>query len=314
MDHTNLAHRRAFEAKEFLQYIYAGSMRHHPTGPTWRSHGFYKCCDCQDKNCKCPKKQRTGAIDNVFYSLDIKVDVEILEDFISDHSPLFLKMEIDAPVKSSVLKTIWRRNLKNVSCSVFESALDSFDWSPIYSMNDVDTATAFLTNNVLNALDIVAPLKPFKIRPDKAPLSLKKDTLKVIAMRDRARKSKNRGWFKSLRNKANKLVKRDKVRSVLHRIKENPGSKQTWNEAKTILGRGPGSNMLPLVTTNSDPNETANTQNEFFVEKISKLVKGIKKLYKCGICNTKFEEKSNLDDHVNLIHESLKGHLIHSSI
>ena len=40
MDHTNLSHRRAFEAEEFLQYIEACNMRHHPTGPTWKSHVF----------------------------------------------------------------------------------------------------------------------------------------------------------------------------------------------------------------------------------------------------------------------------------
>ena len=82
-------------------------------------------------------------------------------------------------------------------------------------MNDVDAAATFLTNNVLGALNKVARLKLIRIRPDKAPLSLKKDTLKVMAMRDAARKSNNLGRLKSLWNKANKLVKRDKVLSVL---------------------------------------------------------------------------------------------------
>ena len=47
------------------------------------------------------------------------------------------------------------------------------------------------------------------------------------------------------------LVKRDKILSVLKRLNENSGPKQTWQEAKSILGKGPGANRLPLVTTNT---------------------------------------------------------------
>ena len=224
-------------------------MRHHPTGPTWHSHGLYKNCDCKDSSCGCPKTQRKGAIDNVYYSMNLKADVSILEDTISDHSPLFVQLKIST--FSTLLKTIWQRDLSRITCSGYEAALESVDWSPIYSMTDLDKATEFLTNNVLHTLDKVAPLKPIRFPPDKAQLSLKRDTLKVMALRDAARKSNERGKFKHLRNKANKLVKRDKILSVLKRLNENPGPKQTWQEAKSILGKGPGANRLPLVTTNT---------------------------------------------------------------
>ena len=39
-----------------------------------------------------------------------------------------------------------------------------------------------------------------------------------------------------------------------------------------ILGKGKGTNKLPEVTINSDPRDTAETQNKFFVEKILNLV------------------------------------------
>ena len=139
-------------------------------------------------------------------------------------------------------------------------------------MSDPDEATMFLTDQVLLALDRVAPRKLIKFRPDKPPLYLKKDTLRTMALRDSARFSKNRNQFKVLRNQANKLIKRDKVQSVLTRIKKNPGPKQIWQEAKTILGKGHGANRLPNVTINSDPVDTADTQNKFFVDKIAKLV------------------------------------------
>ena len=63
----------------------------------------------------------------------------------------------------------------------------------------------------------------------------------------------------------------DLVLSVYQRLKKNPGPKQTWQEAKTILGRGQGANKLPNVTTNSNPQDTA---DKFFIDKISNLSMG----------------------------------------
>ena len=121
----------------------------------------------------------------------------------------------------------WTRDLSKVRASDFEFVLDSYDWSPIYAMSDPDKAAEFLTRNVLAALDIVAPPKLIRFRPDKAPLYLKKDTLRIMALRDSARMSNNRNQFKVLRNQANKMIKRDKLRSIVTRLKKNPGPKQS---------------------------------------------------------------------------------------
>ena len=94
-------------------------------------------------------------------------------------------------------------------------------------MSNPNKDAEFLTRNVLAALDIVAPPKLIRFRPDKAPLYLKKDTLRIMALRDSARMSNNRNQFKVLRNQANKMIKRDKLRSIVTRLKKNPGPKQS---------------------------------------------------------------------------------------
>ena len=101
-------------------------------------------------------------------------------------------------------------HLRKLGLSEFEAVLETYDWSPIYSMSEPDEAAEFLAQSVLSALDQVAPPKMIKIRPDKPPLYLKGDTLRVMALRDTARLSKNRNRFKSLRNQANKPIKRGK--------------------------------------------------------------------------------------------------------
>ena len=110
------------------------------------------------------------------------------------------------------------------------------DWSPIYSMKDPNEATEFLLKHVGEALDAVAPIKAFKIRPDKPKISLKQDTLAAMASRDKARMAGHKEQFKVLRNLATKLVKCDKIKGIMKRLKKNPSSQNVWQEAKTILG------------------------------------------------------------------------------
>ena len=312
LDHMNPNHRKATEANEFLQYIEGSSMRHLKTGPTWQSHGLFKNCSCLSSGCNCPRVPRTSTIDNAFCSISMNANIKILPDTISDHSPLLVDIKLKSGHKESKLETKWTRDLNKVRSSDFEAALVCYGWSQMYAMSDPDEAATFLTKNVLSALDKVAPRKMIKFRPDKPPLYLKRDTLKVMALRDSARISKNRNKFKALRNQANKMIKRDKIQSILTRLKKYPGPKQTWKEAKTLLGKGRGAKNLPTVTSNSDPNETADTQNRFFVDKIAKLVSNIssehedKMPFKCTVCDVNLSEKNNLTNYTAKVHVGKK--------
>ena len=166
---------------------------------------------------------------------------------------------------------IFRRDFDRMLTSDFEAVLDEHDWSLLYSMTDANEVLSQIVGNVVDSLDKVAPLKAITFRPDKPKLSLRRDTLEAMASRDAARKSGSRTKFRTLRNKVNRLLKRDKISGVLNRLKKNPGHKSAWQEANKILGRGRGS-QLPNCTNNSDPNDTANHQNKFFVKKVADLV------------------------------------------
>jgi hypothetical protein len=168
-------------------------------------------------------------------------------------------------------KTIHRRDISRLKVADLEDALETKDWSSLYNTSDANEAVTTHLKHVEEALDIVAPVKAIKIRPDKPQISLKRDTLATMASRDKARKAGDRDRFKTLRNTVIKLVKRDKIRGVLSRLKKNPGPQSAWNEAKAVLGRGRGV-TLPDCTTNCYPKDTADHQNKFFVDKIARLV------------------------------------------
>ena len=323
IDHSNPNHKKSKEAKDLLSHLEAANMRRLPsTVPTWQSYGLHKVCSCptnmQESNpshslgkghaaCGCPKRHLSSVIDNAYLSISETADLQVLKDAISDHFPILVSLatKLESKVKT---KTIYRRDFSRLLTSDLEDVLMSKDWSPLYNIRDPNEAVTFVLNHVTEALDTVAPLKPIKIRPDKPNISLKRDTLAMMASRDNARRNGNRGQFKRLRNSAIKLIKRDRIQGVLNRLKKNPGPQSAWREAKIALGRGRVSN-LPECTTNNNPEFTAEHQNKFFVNKIAKLVASLptpkvhegKKPFKCNGWE-KVHEEGNVHDEGN-VHE-----------
>ena len=312
IDHTNPAHKKN-EAKDLLTILEAKNMRRLPTGPTWKSYGLHKTCLCDVKQdlirsaCGCPKQQRVSTIDNVYLSLCHSAKVCVLQDAISDHFPILVQLNVPKSGTTTRLKTIWRHDLKRLSTLKLEDALEKKDWSTIYSLNDPNKAVSFLLEKIVETLNEVAPLKAVKFRPDKPILSLRPDTLNTMAMRDKARMAGNSAFFKLLRNKATKFIKRDKIQGVMSRLRKNPGHQQAWHEAKTFLGRGRGQ-KLPVCTINFNPNTTAEYQNRYFADKIQKLVASLpkKNLLKCHSCDYNCDKDDNLQQHVASVHEGKK--------
>ena len=232
LDHSNPDHKKKNEANDLMCAIEAATMRHLPTGITWKSDGYHKVCKCVAQ-CDCPKLQRTATIDNCYISNSESASAVVLEDALSDHFPILVGLDINKKAKmTSKLKTIFRRDIDRIVTSEFEDALQEHDCSSLYSMTNPNEAVSLIVGIVEAALDEVAPLKPITFRPDKPKLSLRQDTLDAMSLRDAARKSGNRSNFKALRNKVTRLVKRDKINTVLSQLKKNPGHKCAWKVAK----------------------------------------------------------------------------------
>ena len=295
MDHSNPNHRRKNEAKELLSIIEATNMRRLPTGPTcFRLH---KVCSCKLKSlktvCECPKRHKVSTIDNAFLSLSETGTIKVLDDSFSDHFPILATLTLQTKATGKNLKTTWRRDLSRLKISTLEDALQSKNCSQLFDLCDPNEAVTYLLERITEALDEEAPLKKVKFRPDKPELSLKRDTLTAMSSRDTARKNGNLELYQRLQNKTKSLVKLDKIQGVVTRLKENPGPQSAWKEAMTLLGRKRTS-KLPECTSNSDPGETAEYQNQYFSNKIADLLSKLptnsveEKSFKCGICGKNF--------------------------
>ena len=158
----------------------------------------------------------------------------MLEDALSDHFPIMIKLDINKKAKiTSKLKIIFCRDIDRIVTSELEDALQEYDWSTLYNMSDPNEAVSLIVKNVEAALDKVAPLKPITFRPDKPKLSLRQDTLDAMSLRDAARKSGNRSNFKALCNKVTRLVKRDLFKEESRAQKGLAGSKNNpWSRKR----------------------------------------------------------------------------------
>ena len=117
LDHSNPDHKKKNEANDLLCAIEAATMRHLPTGITWKSDGYHKVCKC-DAQCDCPKHQRTATIDNAYLSNSESACAVVLEDALSDHFPIMIKLDINKKAKiTSKLKTIFRHDIDRIVTS-----------------------------------------------------------------------------------------------------------------------------------------------------------------------------------------------------
>ena len=96
-----------------------------------------------------------------------------------------------------------------------------------------------------------------------------------MRMRDRARQGFG-GDYKMLRNKCVKLVRRDRMQTAMKKMSEASNRQAAaWRLADSMLKRGNTEKLPSLMGCKSDA-ECAAACNEFFLQKVEKLVSGVK--------------------------------------
>ena len=109
------------------------------------------------------------------------------------------------------------------------------------------------------------------------PLHLKPDTLAVMRERDQAASEGDMPKYRSLRNKAVRLLRRDKLDSnqtLLDRSRFDP--RKVWALTNSAIGRGAGEALPQELDGISGGNTVlAEHVNSYYINKISKLRSGI---------------------------------------
>ncbi len=232
------------ETMESMGYFLCG-----PSSPTYYSYGTYN----GDK--------RTSTIDLVF-AHGLAPSVSVLDFASTDHRPVLATVTTmrTAPTDSANVK--YTRNLRRVSAAAFCHAIDENLPNDFYQETNLDVAHLSLVSAITSALDKLAPLRLAKPKQVNGfNLSLASDTLEAIKQRDST--SPAHPLFRTLRNRATKLVRRDAVSGAVRAIdaaSDNP--KKLWDFAKQHMG---------YVRPSLPDTLSAGKINSYFIDKIEKI-------------------------------------------
>ena len=238
-----------------------------PHTPTYHSHGHYGA----------EKEVRHSTLDHVYTSSVKQSDVFVSPFAATDHNPIFIR--VPCSKRESNLICVSRRNLNRLDSLSLCQEIDKNLPTDLYERDNVDDILKMIVNAIIAALDKLAPVRRVMVREGGPLFSLAPDTLKMMNLRDEAAKRGSKAQYRSLRNAAARLVRRDKLRSSLSSIgkaKDNP--KKLWHYTNQVLGKGPS--KLPPKMKSSDGDvsgaeEIASMFNQFFIDKVDKVREGI---------------------------------------
>ncbi len=241
--------------------------------PTYYSHGTF-----DDGNGSVSRK--TSVLDHIYFRGLPTPSFTVLPTAMTDHRPVVA--EFNLLHQNGGLKYIRRRNFKSVNAPTIAMAINAEALSKVFLMDDVEEIHRAIVNEIIGALDLVAPLRQVQVKDRRAPLYLSQETRCAILARDRAAATAarhgNHAEYRRLRNKAARLVKRDKLASNMDYLEERGlDSKSIWDLANAVSGR---STRCPLPAELQEENssrrikgdaELADCVNKFYIDKIDKI-------------------------------------------
>ncbi len=237
------------EAMDSLGLTYIG-----PSSPTYFSYGKYKGAT------------RCSTLDYGYIAGTYPSSVNVLPYSATDHRPVIFKIpQRGASGVNTKYTTI--RDIKKVNVNTLCAAIDARLPPGLYSLCDVDAIHGSIITAITSALDAVAPVRKVRVRVG-GTLYLEADTRAIMRARDIASVS-NHNLYRTLRNMAKKLVRRDKLTSVRKTLaRSGYDVKKVWRIAKESVGLGTSQPIPPSLT--------ASTLNTFYVEKVKKIRSSIK--------------------------------------
>lgn len=169
-------------------------------------------------------------------------------DHMSDHELTCCELNIKCKSNVPIFKTI--RNFKNFIQEQFYADLTSINFDVIYDLNNVNDKLNFLNENILNLLNIHAPIITIRITKKFSPWIT--DNLRLlISLRNKARsrwrRTKNEGhynYYKELRNYTTLSCRREKKAFFEHKLRVN-GANKVWRDLEMLNIKKSRKNTIP---------------------------------------------------------------------
>lgn len=225
-----------------------------------------------------------SCIDNVVTSLPCdRISATVIPTIGSDHDAIFFKASFIDNNNSSThnlcnsTSLFVSRPLNDFGRNYFSYLLENINWLPLYTISCVDEMFRFFIDIFLDVLDTVLPLKYFSTRVnsrykwyDSKLKQFKKECISLFQLYKRDQNNISRQNYLNCKRKylnEIKIAKCNYNNNVI--LNANNKSKAIWKIINDTLGK----NNIPMNTLNL---LTADSFNEFFVNKIDDLIKNIK--------------------------------------
>ncbi len=239
--------------------------------PTFYSHGTF-----EDGDGSASRSRKCSVLDHMYYRGFAPPSFRVLPTALTDHRPILAKFVWKQ--QPSGLRSLSRRNFRAISPAAICWAINAEALSRVFAMDDVEAIHGVIIAEITAALDIVAPYKVVQVKERRTPLYLSSDTREAIRKRDEAATRGNHHDYRKCRNKASRLVRRDRLASnVAHLQKEGLNPKAIWYLANTVSGRSVKSALPTELIDEAGGNRVkgdaalADCINKFYISKIDKI-------------------------------------------
>ena len=192
----------------------------------------------------------------------------------SDHLPVYMKVKRDVLTKNEIRYFVGR-SYKNYDSDIFNNKFSDLLWDEFDDCQDIEYLWDLFENNINKVLDILCPIKNFKIKYKEEPWLTPELTAQIIEKNQALKKARKSNrildWDNSnrLKNLCCTSVKRAKQTFVVDEINRNAkDAKKFWASMKAIVPSKKGkSKLINLVDSEKksiDKEKVSEFINEFF--------------------------------------------------
>ena len=221
-----------------------------------------------------------STIDIILTNVPHLISTPTLIESTSDHKIVLFDKKI--LVKPNVPQIRKARIYKNYTKEKMLQTLNIPLLNQLLSSTDVNKVADSLTEEIVRALDIIAPICTTQIRTKYAP-HLSQETKTLMTKRDKIKTEANMSKlpekiqeYKTIRNLTLKRQRADKLRWAENLInKKGNESKMLWQAAKRISGDTAQKSVDSLIVDNvmiKKPEQITDSLNKYFVKKVDDLV------------------------------------------
>ena len=242
----------------------------------------------QSDNVQSNGKIAHTALDHVYVSESMvnRIQVKKLQNSATDHLPVIAEYCIKAS-KDSYKHAITKRSFKGFTTEAWNCCLAQQDWLLVDECETVNEMVKAFNENIIKALDLVAPVKNFVIR-SRHRFGLSDSTKELMKKRDRIRNSISAAkgqeratlssQYKVLRNKVTSQIRKENIDYNNNRVEEANNEGELWKVAKEVLNPKKETVMKIVKEDGSETMDElviSESFNSFFTEKIEQLKKNI---------------------------------------